>query len=544
MKKNFILLLPLLIFGMSLAGCHGTTNPDTTPAEEGEGEGEGGGQQGDKDKTVAVTSVVLDLTSITLEINGTQQLYASVNPTDATDKTVTWSSSASGVATVNNGLVKGVSAGKAVITATAGGKSATCNVTVNEAKANVVGIEATYSGGSIEVGSTVKTSSLTVKKVLDNNTKKELTSAEYATLHFYQDENCEHEVQTSYVFQDEDIGQHNVYVKFDTFVTYFSIQVIEKQPEPVKNYILVGESETKNELVLNESATLADGQIAEYKINDLVIANDDEEIKFYLNETLVTKFGADADDVDNNIKNNGYGDDVTENKVCISKAGTVDIYLKVYEDGGTSYWVTGGEELHYYGLVGSFTEESKWSQDIHMSVQGGIASVEQSLKQGDEFKVRVDKDWTTNYGGSSLDITDPEIAPAFSGTGDNVRVKADGNYIIKLNVKTGKIDIAGEITGDLPQTVQITFTTQKEVEFGDSIAVVGDFSNWKLEGAFVLSWTDGHIWTGTFDLEVGITISYKFVIVPAEGDIVWESGANRTLEVTTAQTIEVSCTWE
>ena len=58
-------------------------------------------------------------------------LTATVAPEDATDKTVTWSSSDKGVATVdNNGKVTAVAAGTAIITAKAGDKEATCVVTV------------------------------------------------------------------------------------------------------------------------------------------------------------------------------------------------------------------------------------------------------------------------------------------------------------------------------------------------------------------------------------------------------------------------------
>ena len=58
-------------------------------------------------------------------------LTATVEPSSSYDKRVTWTSSNPGVATVNNGVVKGVSAGETVITAQAvNGVKATCNVTV------------------------------------------------------------------------------------------------------------------------------------------------------------------------------------------------------------------------------------------------------------------------------------------------------------------------------------------------------------------------------------------------------------------------------
>lgn len=81
-------------------------------------------------KTVDVTSVTLDKSSLSLEIGAEATLSATVLPDNATDKTVTWSSSAADVATVADGRVKAVAEGKAVIKASAGGKEATCEVTV------------------------------------------------------------------------------------------------------------------------------------------------------------------------------------------------------------------------------------------------------------------------------------------------------------------------------------------------------------------------------------------------------------------------------
>ena len=57
-------------------------------------------------------------------------LEATVLSNDATDKTVTWSSSNTDVATVENGVMSAVAPGEVIITATVGDKEATCEVTI------------------------------------------------------------------------------------------------------------------------------------------------------------------------------------------------------------------------------------------------------------------------------------------------------------------------------------------------------------------------------------------------------------------------------
>ena len=84
------------------------------------------------DVVVDVTSVTLSETSLSLEVGKSSTLTATVSPSNATDKTVIWESSDASVATVDNGVVKAVKAGAATITATAGGKSATCTVKVKQ----------------------------------------------------------------------------------------------------------------------------------------------------------------------------------------------------------------------------------------------------------------------------------------------------------------------------------------------------------------------------------------------------------------------------
>ena len=83
--------------------------------------------------TVPVTSITLNKTSLTLVEEQSETLIATVMPADATDKTVTWASSNSQVASVDqDGKVAALKEGVASITATAGGKTATCQVTVNK----------------------------------------------------------------------------------------------------------------------------------------------------------------------------------------------------------------------------------------------------------------------------------------------------------------------------------------------------------------------------------------------------------------------------
>lgn len=86
---------------------------------------------------IPVTGVSVSPTSATISVNGTQQLSATVSPSDATNKSVTWSSSNTSVATVSSsGLVTGVSAGNATITVKTnnGNKTATSTITVQQSQ--------------------------------------------------------------------------------------------------------------------------------------------------------------------------------------------------------------------------------------------------------------------------------------------------------------------------------------------------------------------------------------------------------------------------
>ncbi len=81
----------------------------------------------------AVTGVTLSPTEASLIVGETTTLTPTVAPDNATDKSVTWTTSDASVATVTDGVVTAVGAGTATITVTTtdGSKTATCAVTVN-----------------------------------------------------------------------------------------------------------------------------------------------------------------------------------------------------------------------------------------------------------------------------------------------------------------------------------------------------------------------------------------------------------------------------
>lgn len=89
--------------------------------------------------TVAVTGVTLNKTSLSLTVGDSETLTATVAPSDATNKNVTWSVTGDAV-TVTNGTVTAAKAGSATVTVTTvdGGFTANCAVTVEEASTKPV----------------------------------------------------------------------------------------------------------------------------------------------------------------------------------------------------------------------------------------------------------------------------------------------------------------------------------------------------------------------------------------------------------------------
>ena len=105
--------------------------------------------------TVPVTGVSLNKSSFTLRIGYGETLTKTIQPSDATNPAVTWSSSNNSIATVSTtGLVRGISVGTAVVTVRTADGSYTANCTVTVTPINVTGVSLNQTTLSMSKGDT------------------------------------------------------------------------------------------------------------------------------------------------------------------------------------------------------------------------------------------------------------------------------------------------------------------------------------------------------------------------------------------------------
>ena len=177
MKNNLfrqaILLVAAVLLSTSFWSCSKDDDPNLDPEPT--------------PTAIAVTGVTLNKTGITLEVDGSETLTATVAPEDATNQKVTWQSDKPEIATVDaSGKVTGVAAGEATITVTTedGGKTATCKVTVKAATVAVTGVTLNKTettilvGGSETLTATVAPEDATNQKVTWQSDKPEIATVD------------------------------------------------------------------------------------------------------------------------------------------------------------------------------------------------------------------------------------------------------------------------------------------------------------------------------------------------------------------------------
>ena len=188
MSKRKLLTVLLLAFVTTLmlacavffTACVNNETPDdghnTEQGGENPDDDDEPGIDPDDDKDIAVTAVSLNKTSLTLEVGKSYTLVVTVSPSNATDKSITWSSTNSSVASVSGGKVTAKSEGTTKITAEAhNGKTATCTVTVNEPVPEVVevtSVSLNKTSLTLEIG---ESETLTATVLPSNATDKSVT---------------------------------------------------------------------------------------------------------------------------------------------------------------------------------------------------------------------------------------------------------------------------------------------------------------------------------------------------------------------------------
>ena len=140
---------------------------------------------------ISVTGVKLNKTELSLEKGQTETLTATIEPSTATNKSLSWSSNKESVAKVDNsGKVTAVGAGDATITVTAdgGNHTATCAVTVtnNEQSIPVSGVSISGNpevneGEETQLRATVTPSNATNKKVTWSSDRPEIAEVNAET---------------------------------------------------------------------------------------------------------------------------------------------------------------------------------------------------------------------------------------------------------------------------------------------------------------------------------------------------------------------------
>ena len=127
-----------------------------------------------EEPTINVTNITLKSSDENIKIGDKITLQATVEPENATNKKVIWTSSNVNVAKVENGVVTGLKAGIAVITATTedGNKTATCNIVVDNPTVNVTEVKISANQKTIKENETFK---LNATVMPENATNKNVT---------------------------------------------------------------------------------------------------------------------------------------------------------------------------------------------------------------------------------------------------------------------------------------------------------------------------------------------------------------------------------
>lgn len=419
--------------------------------------------------TVPVDSVTLSPKTLTLMVGETGNLTAEVLPAEASDPTVTWSSSKTGVATVSDGTVTAKAVGETTITAKAGGKSDTCTVTVVEKKVPATSIELDKTSLTMKAGDSEKVTA--TLKPDDTTDKVEWTSSDTSKATVDQDGNI-----TAVA-----VGTATITAKANDTVSATCAVTIEKGDQTItaeNKTLTYGDTGVKIGATTNGDATLT---YTPDNSGVITVAEDGTITAVKAGEAKV-KINAPATDNFNAAEEKEITVTVNKKEITITaNSKTAKVGDKKPELAATDYKVT--------GLVGEdkLTKEPTlaYASEPDMSKAGSVAIKASGAEAGDNYtikyvdgKLTIEDKSSGDHGSSSTNAVTPaeadngsvSVSPEKAKKGETVTVtpKPDEGYELEdltVTDKNGKkIPVTKNSNGtysftmpDGPVTVTPTF---------------------------------------------------------------------------------------
>ncbi|KAG8054698.1 hypothetical protein GUJ93_ZPchr0001g29427 [Zizania palustris] len=167
---------------------------------------------------------------------------------------------------------------------------------------------------------------------------------------------------------------------------------------------------------------------------------------------------------------------------------------------------------------------------------------------------------------ASLGIGEPLTAQSLSSLGEAEGAAGHevtcGSGLLRFSDPVAKADHSVQVVDDkaafteiLPppdevptKTVHVKFVLQKQCAFGQRFLVVGDdpaLGLWNPAKAIALDWSEDHVWTAKKELTANRSIEFKFLLQDPSGQVHWQHGHNRILQVAdTSNTLVVIEDWD
>ena len=437
---------------------------------------------------VHVESISLDKETAAMEIGETLALTATVLPDNADDKSVAWKSTNPEIAEVDqNGNVTAVSEGSATITATAGGKSATCQVTVTAAEVPVVHVESVSldktdakmeTGGTLTLVATVLPENADDKSVSWQSTNPEIAQVDQngnvtavssgsvtitvTTTDGGRVAGCEVTVtaaqQSGEQYDGEENGHKYVDLELPSGIKWATRNVGASSPEDYGSYYAWGETVTKSEYGLS-NYSLGDKYDSEDGLSELLPQDDAAHVVMGEKWYIPTK--AEMQELFDNctferyyVDEKGFFCKVTSKRngksIILPAAGSKSYKVDEYVGSGFVYWTSSLIVDWSSQSLALNTHNGEFFIDGRMRFIGGTIRAVTGRQGVAVESISLDKTHVDMHPGGQITLV-ATVLPANA---------SDKSYTwASTNSAIAEVDQTGKVTAKSVGTVTITATT-------------------------------------------------------------------------------------